>query len=335
MFITGGIDVRQYAKLVGNVRKWSNSTAATRQITFLVFREFSNHGLANLMEPFRAANSLLRKQAYRWEIITPDDGPVTSSSGLSVMPTIPRKDLGRRDLLFVISSYGQKDLATPAVSAMLRGLARQHGRVGSIDTGSWLLAQAGLLNGRRATIHFDLSDAFAERFPNIDVERMRWVEDDDRITCGGAMAGFDLSCELIGQDHGAALVLEIGQMFLSGMPSPPRTVSRLGGDRRVDRCLSEMAANIETPLPMPELARRAGCRQRDLEQRFRKLFGASPQKVYRRLRLDAGKRMLQEGGLAVAEVALRCGYADASAFARAFREEHGVPPRAFLDRGVG
>lgn len=317
------------------MRNWSNSTAATRQITFLVFERFSNHGLANLMEPFRAANSLLRRQVYHWQIITPDDGPVTSSSGLPVMPTLPRKELGRGDLLFVISSYGQKELATPATSAMLRGLARQHDRVCSIDTGSWLLAQAGLLDGRRATIHFDLSDAFAERFPSVDVERMRWVEDGDRITCGGAMAGFDLSCELIGQDHGTALVLEIGQMFMSGMPSQPRTVSRLGGDRRVDRCLSEMADHIETPLSMPELARRAGCRQRDLEQRFRKLFGASPQKVYRRLRLDAGKRMLQEGGLAVAEVALRCGYADASAFARAFREEYGAPPRAFLDRGVG
>ncbi|SPF76127.1 HTH-type transcriptional regulator CdhR [Aliiroseovarius pelagivivens] len=317
------------------MRNWSNSIAATRQITFLVFERFSNHGLANLMEPFRAANSLLRRQAYRWQIITPDDGPVTSSSGLPVMPTMPRKDLGRGDLLFVISSYGQKELATPAGSAMLRSLARQHRRVGSIDTGSWLLAQAGLLDGRRATIHFDLSDTFAERFPQVDVERMRWVEDGDRITCGGAMAGFDLACELIGQDHGTALVLEIGQMFLSGMPVQPRTVSRLGGDRRVDRCLSEMAANIETPLSLPELARRAGCRQRDLEQRFRKLFGASPQKVYRRLRLDASKRMLQEGGLAVAEVALRSGYADASAFARAFREEYGAPPRAFLDRGVG
>lgn len=317
------------------MQNWSNSTAAPRQFTFLVYESFSNHGLANLMEPFRAANSLLRRQVYRWQIITPDDGPVTSSSGLPVMPTVPRKDLGQGDVLFVISSYGQKEFATPANSAMLRGLAQLHTRVGSIDTGSWLLAQAGLLDGRRATIHFDLSDAFSERFPNVEVARMRWVEDGNRITCGGAMAGFDLSCELIGQDHGAALVLEIGQMFLSGMPSQPRTVSRLGGDRRVDRCLAEMSANIETPLSMPELARRAGCRQRDLEQRFRKLFGAPPQKVYRRLRLDAGKRMLHEGDLAVAEVALRCGYADASAFARAFRVEYGASPRAFLDRGGG
>lgn len=314
------------------MQNWSNSTAATRHLTFLIHDQFSNHGLANLMEPFRAANTLLERKAYEWNILTPDDSPVTSSSGLPVMPSARRSDIGAGDTLFVISSYDHTALVGAGNGALIRRLIGQHRTVASIDTGSWLLAAAGVLDGRRATIHYDLLDAFAERFPAVDVERARWVEDEGVVTCGGAMAGFDLSCEMIGKDHGAALVLEIAQLFMSETAARPRRGGRLGADRRVDRCLSEMAAHIEHPLPIPELARRAGCRQRDLEQRFLKAFGAAPGKVYRRLRLDAGKRLLEQGDMRVAEVALRCGYEDASAFARAFRSEFGSTPRDFLDR---
>ena len=91
-----------------------------------------------------------------------------------------------------------------------------------IDTGAWLLAAAGLLDGRRATIHHDLLEPFAETFPNMEVERARWVRDEGRITCSGGMAAFELTCDLIREDHGAALLLEITQLFLSdGMTTPP------------------------------------------------------------------------------------------------------------------
>ncbi|WP_289041577.1 helix-turn-helix domain-containing protein [uncultured Aliiroseovarius sp.] len=306
---------------------WSKSTRQTRKIGFLLFDRFSNMALANLLEPLRATNTLLGRQAFEWQICTPDNGVVHSSSGLPVMPTTRLGDLGRGDYLCAVSSYGHRSLATPATAKTLRALSDRFDTMVGVDTGAWLLAAAGLLDGHRATIHFDLQDAFGERFPMIDVERARWVRDGSRITCSGGMAAFELTCDLIGADHGAALLLEITRLFMSDSATAPQAMARVRGDRRVDACLREMEANIEAPIPLPVLARQVGCRQRDLEQRFQKHFGATPQKVYRRLRLNAARRMLESGGLSIAEVALRAGYGDASAFSRAFRTEFGLTPR--------
>ncbi|MCK8463735.1 GlxA family transcriptional regulator [Aliiroseovarius sp. S1339] len=309
------------------MQNWSKSSTKTRKIGFLLYDRFSNMALANLLEPLRATNTLVGHSAFEWQICTPDDWVVHSSSGLPIMPTARLSDIGQGDFLFAICSYDHQTHATPANAKILRALAGRFQTMVGVDTGGWVLAAAGLLDGCRATIHFDLLDAFGERFPSIEVERARWVRDGNRITCSGGMAAYDLTCELIGEDHGAALLLELTQMFMSESVTAPHALARVRGDRRVEACLREMEANIETPLPIPELARRSGCRQRDLEQRFERHFGASPQKVYRRLRLNSARRMLEAGGLSIAEVALRAGYADASAFSRAFRVEFGLSPR--------
>ncbi|GHE94302.1 AraC family transcriptional regulator [Aliiroseovarius zhejiangensis] len=306
---------------------WSKSTQKPRRIGFLLFDRFSNLALANLLEPLRAANMLLGRQAYEWQIGAPENGVVHSSSGLPVMPTVRLSDLGPGDTLFAVASYDYQAHATPGNAKTLRVLAGRFQTMAGVDTGGWLLAAAGLLDGGRATIHYDLLDAFAERFPTIEVERARWVKDRDRITCSGGMAAYELACDLIKDDHGAALLLEVTQLFMSDSMTTPHALTRVRGDRRVEVCLREMEAHIETPLTIPDLARRSGCRLRDLEQRFARHFGATPRQVYRRLRLNAAKRMLADGGTSIAEVALRAGYGDASAFARAFRAEFGLTPR--------
>lgn len=306
---------------------WSKSGTKPHRIGFLLFDRFSNLALANLLEPLRAANMLLGRKGYEWQICTPDDGVVHSSSGLPVMPTVGLSDLEKGDLLYAVASYDHPSHATLTNTRRLRALAARFRIMGGVDTGGWLLASAGLLDGCRATIHHDLLDAFAERFPSIEVERARWVRDGNRITCSGGMAAYELTCDLIKEDHGAALLLEITQLFMSDSMATPHALTQVRGDRRVEHCLREMDAHIETPLPIPELARRSGCRQRDLEQRFERHFGASPQQVYRRLRLNAARRMLAADGLSIAEVALRAGYGDASAFSRAFRLEFGLTPR--------
>ena len=310
------------------MQNWSKSDSRTREIAFLLFDRFSNLALANLLEPLRATNTLLGREAYRWRIVTPDDNVAHTSSGLPIMPTARLADIDKGDVVYAVASYDHVRHATAQTRKVLRGLAGRFSSVAGVDAGCWLLGAAGLLDGYRATIHFDLQDAFAEQFTDIEVERARWLQDRNRITGSGGMAAYELTCELIGQDHGAAILLEINQMFMSENATAPQIVARARSDRRVDTCLRAMEANIEVPLTIPALARLSGCRQRDLEARFERHFGASPRKVYRRLRLNAARRMLEAGGLSVAEVSLRSGYADASAFARAFRQEFGLTPLA-------
>ncbi|WP_298569523.1 GlxA family transcriptional regulator [uncultured Aliiroseovarius sp.] len=315
------------------MQKWSKTEKQTQRISFLLFDQFSNLALANLLEPLRAANALLGYAAYTWQICTPGDRTVQSSSGLPVMPTTPLGEIGRGDILYVVAGYDHQTHARPATAKMLRALAGHFQVMAGIDTGSWLLGAAGLLDGRRATVHFDRTEAFAERFTSINVQRARWVRDGGRITCSGGMAAFDLACELIGEDHGTALLLELTQLFMSDGSHATQAPPQIRSDRRVDLCLRMMAAQIENPLTIAELARKVDCRQRDLELRFNKHFGATPRQVYKRLRLNAAKRMLIADGLSIAEVGLRVGYADASAFARAFRQEFGCNPRD-VARGI-
>lgn len=304
-------------------------------ISVLLFDRFSNHCLANAIEPLRAANTFLERSAYRWRIVTLDGAPARSSSGLTVAADGALDRDARGDALFVMPGYGPRALATDACADALSRAARRFGALAGLDTGSWLLATARLLDGRAATIHFDVFDVFAERFPQVDARRERWVIDGDRLSAGGAVASFELMRQLIAMDHGAALTLEVSSLFLHrdvgervplGAGAAKRAGGR-GGDRRVAAAVEAMSANIETPLPIAALAKAAGCAQRDLEARFVKALGASPRTVYRRLRLNHGRRLIEDSEIGVAEVALRCGYQDASAFTRAFKRHFGRTPR--------
>ena len=299
----------------------------SQRFDILLFERFSNHCLANLMEPLRAANSVLRRRAYEWRILTLDDREVASSSGLPVRPTASLRTRDGGDGLFVVTSYGYRSLVTPRCLAVLRAAAGRYDAVAGLDTGSWLMAEAGLLDGRPATIHYDEFDVFSERFPQVDARRRRWIVDGNRLTAGGATTTFELVQELIGSRHGTAATLEIAELFMaSGAPSGQP--ARVGSDRLVDRALTRMAATVEAPVSVDAIALEMGCGTRELSRRFVRALGAPPGIVYRRTRLLAARRMVERDGMPVAEVAMRCGYGDASAFTRAFRREFGIAPRA-------
>jgi transcriptional regulator GlxA family with amidase domain len=310
------------------MRNWQKSSRKTGRISLLLFDQFSNHCLANALEPLRAANALLGRPAYEWSIFTTRDEPVVSSSGLPVMPTARLSDPPRGDALWVISGYDHRAHATDACGRMLRAAARRHDTVVGLDTGSWLMAAAGLLDGHRATIHPDILGPFAERFPDVQVSSARYLNDANRWSCGGAAAAFEMVQHMIGQTHGAALTMEIGALFLQDRVLVPRGPDHLGRDRIVERALADMRAHVETPLPLSDIAARVGCSQRQLESRFRRALGATPQQAYRRIRLNAARRLIDSETMPLAEVAERCGYANASAFSRAFRQEFGLTPRS-------
>ncbi len=301
------------------------SSATAQRVGVLLFENFSNHCLANAVEPLRAANTLSRKALYEWHFLTVDGGPVTSSSGLPVLPQARISDDPGGDLLLVLPSYGHLRHVTPEAMRMLRAAARRFDMLVGLDTGSWLLAAAGLLDGYAATIHWDEFDAFAESFPQVITDSARFVIDRDRASCGGAMTAFELLQELIGRAHGQALQLEIASLFMQGGPAHPTARGRAN---LVDAAVALMRQNLEEPLSIPDLVRKLGCTQRKLEARFRQRLNDTPGKFYQRLRLQAARRMMTEADASVAEIALRCGYADASAMTRAYRQEFGHAPTA-------
>ncbi len=311
------------------MQNWIKSRVGCRRFDILLFERFSNHCLANTVEPLRAANELAPGTLYAWRYLTLDGQSVRSSSGLSVEPEAALRDGPHGDYLLVLPSYGYRQLATPACRSALRAAAPRYKALIGLDTGSWLLAEAGLLSGRKATIHWHELDGFAERFPDIEVERERFVIDGDRITCGGAMATFDLVTRLIAEHHGEALRLEVDHMFMhEGTVGHAPGTWPTAKSGAVQRAVGLMRANLEDPLKVSAVARRTGRTQRSLEHLFRRELGASPRTVYRRIRLLAARKLVDETALPVSEIAVRCGYGDPSAMTRAFKAEFGVAPRA-------
>ncbi len=308
------------------MRKWTKSPAAPQQFGVLLFDGFSNHCLANTVEPLRAANMLSGRRLYDWQFLSLDPQPVTSSSGLQVAPHAPLQDAGG-DMLLVMPSYGFQTHGGWRTQAGLRAAARRFGALAGLDTGSWLLAQAGLLDGHRATIHWEELTGFTERFPEVTACRERYVIDGTRITCSGAMAAFDLIMHLIGQDHGQALALEVAQLFMTRDSARSHSGGAGSASGYVNRALAVMQENLETPLTIPEIARRVGQSQKTLESRMQADLGAGPAKIYRRLRLNLARKLVSETDLSIGEIALRAGYEDPSALTRAFRSEFGQTPR--------
>jgi transcriptional regulator GlxA family with amidase domain len=292
----------------------------------LLFDDFSNHCLANTVEPLRAANALSGQTLYQWRFLTIDGQPVSSSSGLQVTPQSTLRH-PQGDLLIVMPSYGVRALDTPDIAKQLRLAAGRYEKLAGLDTGSWLLARAGLLDGYQATIHWDEMSSFAEAFPDIDIRRERFIVDRDRITCSGAMTAFDLTMHLVAEAHGKMLAMEVAQLFMmhdmARSPVPDASVS----GKTVDRAVRYMRDNLENPLPIAAVAKHVGCSQKTLETRMKAALGAGPQSVYQRLRLNLARKLVADTEQSIAEIASRCGYENASAMTRAFKAAFGVTPR--------
>lgn len=300
-----------------------------RSICVLLFENFSNHCLANAIEPFRAANTIARKQLYSWQHVSASGGTVVSSSGLPVetLSWVEAQPAG--DYLFVMPSYSFKVYSTPKVHQILRAARTRFKLLGGLDTGAWMLAAAGLLDNTRATIHWDEFAGFAEAFPDVDVVEDRYVLADTVATCGGASTTFELMLEIIKKDHSPLFSLEVAALFMHGSSGESQDVLPVrSADGLMRETTALMRRNIENPLTIPELARRLKVDQRLLETRFKGEVGLTPLAVYKSIRLREARRLIRYTNLTVAEIAIRCGYQNASAMTRAYRLEFAVTPKS-------
>ncbi len=294
----------------------------------LLFDGFSNLCLANAVEPLRAANMLSRRALYSWRFLGMAPGTVLSSSGLPVQPGALSGHEGG-DYLFVMPSYGHRQHDTADARRLLRRAAPCYATLAGLDTGSWLLAAAGLLDGYRATSHWDILSALAESFPEVEVTDDRFVMDGCRASCGGATTTLELMLELIERHHGATLALEVAALFMFGERDPRIDPGRLiPRHRTVKAAAALMRRHVEEPLTIGEIARGVGVGQRTLEAAFRAHAGQSPSRLYRGIRLAEARRRLEQTCESVSEIASRCGYGDPTAMARAFKTEFGSAPTA-------
>ena len=308
------------------MQKWSIQSHAPVSVGFLLFERFSNMCLANCVEPMRAANTLGDRQVYDWAFVGLNQGVVTSSSRLSVLTDHAIADAPQFDYLFVIASYDYDTHDTPATRRALAKVSTSCKVMIGLDTGAWLMASAGLLEHKRATVHWDILDSFSERFLNVEPLRERVVRDDNRVTCAGATSAYDLTRELICDHIGHGIALDVDALFMRRDDLRPRHIGS-GPSGPVQRAIDLMHRNIETPMMLDEISRQVACPPKTLSRRFQAALGATPGQVYRHIRLSAARHLVESSSLQITEIAVRTGYESPAALTRAFKKRFGHAPR--------
>ncbi len=309
------------------------------RIGFFLVPGFSMVALSAAAEPLRAANRLSGRSLYEWRLIGADGAPVHSGSGFRLIAdqAIDDNDDGRGfDLVVVASSLEVAGYRDRRVFDWLRRLARRGCRLGAVSTGTLILARAGLLDGYRCTIHWEVLREFTEEFPGIEVTRDLFCIDRDRLTCAGGAAAMDLMLAVIAERHGRAVAADIADNFLHGRIRTAGEAQRMAvqwrygvTDRRLVKVIALMERHLEDPLPARTLAELAGVSPRQMERLFVAAFGLPPSRFYLELRLKQARRLLVQSADSVLDIALRCGFASASHFGKCYRETFGTTPAAF------
>jgi transcriptional regulator GlxA family with amidase domain len=307
--------------------------STAQRIGFFLVPGFSMMALSAATEPLRAANRVSGREVYSWHLLSADGLQVSSSSGFRLVPEFSIRQDGKFALLLVVSSLDVADFRDPHVFAWLRRLAQSNTRLGAVSTGTLLLARAGLLDGYRCTIHWELLRDFAEEFPAIEVTRDLFCVDRNRVTCAGGIAALDLMLALVAEQHGQLIASEVAEQFLYTRIRPSGESQRMAvqwrygiTDRRLVRAVSLMEQNIEQPLHTQTLAQIAGISPRQLERRFLGAFGRTPSRFYIEMRLKHARMLLLQSTDSILSVALKCGFSSASHLGRCFRETYGETP---------
>ncbi|MEM7177454.1 MAG: GlxA family transcriptional regulator [Pseudomonadota bacterium] len=298
------------------------------EIEVLVMPETTLILYAAIVEPLRALNRVMGRRLYRWRATSFDGAPVATASGLPI-PVAGSFDPAGRHPLLVTGSYNiHRHIDRGLIMRLVR--AAQPGRmIGGAEAGAWLLGHAGLLNGHRATTHWEDLDTFATRFPDIDVVSRRFVRDATRLTTAGSIPTLDLMLELISRRQGDARALDVARLLNhapGGRALAPGGSGAVLRDPQVARAAALMDQHLDDPLPIGTIARHAGLSPRQLQSRFNAALGTGPQAHYLGLRLGEARRLLIETRMPVLEIAAATGFASPAGFARAYRRLNGESP---------
>ncbi|MBB3594995.1 transcriptional regulator GlxA family with amidase domain [Rhizobium sp. BK529] len=300
-----------------------------RHIGFIMENGFQVMGMAAL-SAFEFANETLGSEVYRLTVMSENGGSIRSSLGIGI-ETQPLMDFP--DTLMVVGELLPKPVS-PVLRDYIARAGRESRRVAGVCTGAFLLAEAGLLDGKSATTHWAHARSLQERFPNVHVDDDRiFIQDGSIWTSAGMSSAIDLTLALIEDDHGAELSRSIARKLVvyhrrpGGQSQFSALLELEPRSDRVRRALVYAKEHLRNPLTVEELAEAASLSPRQFSRLFREETGQSPAKAVERLRLEAAKVMLEDGRHPLDIVARDTGFADRDRMRRAFLRFFGQPPQ--------
>ena len=313
--------------------------AAPEKFVFLLLENFTLIAFACAIEPLRLANRIAGRRLYDWSLVSETGGPVACSNGATVAADGALGEVARDATIIVCGGTNVKAATTKPVLTWLRRESRRGLAIGAVCTGAQALARAGLLEGKRCTIHWENRDSFEEEFPDIELSQTVYVIDANRYTAAGGTASADLMLKLVAKKHGPEIANLVADQMIHTALRSDRDEQRLSIPTRIgvrhpklSSVIATMETNIEEPISPAQLAQDAGMSTRQLERLFRRYLNRSPKRYYMELRLGKARNLLLQTEMSVINVALACGFASPSHFSKCYRALYATTP--YRERGA-
>ncbi len=289
---------------------------------------------AAAIDTLRLANRVSGKEIYTWETFSPNDDAIKASNGLEIKPDKKLSEVKNLETLFVCGGTKIRDAWTDSIGKWLRQQDRPNIILGSLCTGTYILAKAGLLDGYRCTIHWENISSTREEFPQLNITDDVYEIDRNRYTCAGGTTAIDMMHHLLSIHHGRQLAASVSEEFLidhvRGMTDRQRIPLRqqIGTSQpKLTEAVMLMESNIEDPLTPDELSSLVKISRRQLERLFRSYLNCTPTQYYLGLRLRNARRLLLQTDKAIIDISLVCGFSSAPHFSKCYRDMFGLPPR--------
>mgnify|MGYP002467826967 CR=1 FL=1 len=309
-----------------------------KRFVFALLEQFSMLSFASAIEALRIANRMSGKTLYDWILIGNGGDIARCSAGIGYKLDNDLIDTTRDDVILVCGGVNVQAATTRKVLSWLRREARKGPLIGGLCTAGYTLAKAGLLDGKRATIHWENHDSFAEEFHDVTLTKSVFVIDGNRMTTAGGTASIDLMLKIIADDHGEDLANLIADQLIYTSIRTDQDTQRLSIPTRIgvrhpklSQVIRMMEQNIEEPISPAMLATNVAMSTRQLERLFRRYLNRSPKRYYMELRLGKARNLLLQTDMSVINVAMACGFASPSHFSKCYRAHYNTTP--YRERG--
>ncbi|MEE9389490.1 MAG: GlxA family transcriptional regulator [Paracoccaceae bacterium] len=309
-----------------------------RRFVFALLNEFSLQSFSGAIECLRIANRAAGSNIYQWILVGEGGAEITCSADIAFRLDADLVDLNRDDTILVC---GGMDIATHSSKKVLNWIrkeSRKGVKIGGLCTAAHTLALAGLLDGKRATIHWENQDSFSEKFEDVNLTKSVFTIDGKTMTTAGGTSSIDLMLKLIANDHDEDLANTVADQQIYSSIRTDQDSQRLSVPTRIgvrhpklSKVIQMMELNIEEPISPSILARDVGMSTRQLERLFRRYLNRSPKRYYMELRLQKARNLLMQTDMSVINVALSCGFASPSHFSKCYRAHYNTTP--YRERG--
>jgi transcriptional regulator GlxA family with amidase domain len=298
---------------------------------------FTMLSFAGAVDALRIANRMV-PDSYEWILAGEGGETITCSSGINYQLDMDLEEVLRDDTIVLCGGTNVQDATTKRLLNWLRREARRGVTIGALCTATYALARAGLLDGKRATIHWENQDSFIEEFEDVELTKSVFVVDGNRMTTAGGTSSIDLMLKIIATDLGEDVANMVADQQIYSSIRTDQDQQRLSIPTRIgvrhpklSRVIQMMEVNVEEPISPSLLAKEVGMSTRQLERLFRRYLNRSPKRYYMEIRLQKARNLLMQTDMSVINVALACGFASPSHFSKCYRAHYDTTP--YRERG--